>query len=115
VRPDTAPVGIELPDIRDTAEELHVCPACASTLVYPLEWAPVDMRRWRVELRCPDCEWTKAGLYEQEILDRFDQVLDAATDSLVVDLRRLQRANMEDELERFNMALGQDLILPEDF
>lgn len=109
-----APAIAPLPEVR-TADELHVCPACASELVYPVDWAPVDMLHWRVELRCPDCEWTEAGLYEQAVLDRFDQVLDAATDSLVADLHRLQRSNMEDELQRFGMALGNDLILPEDF
>lgn len=96
-------------------EDLHVCPSCASDLVYPTDWAPVDMCHWRVELRCPECEWAEAGLYEQDVLDRFDQILDAATDALVNDLQRLQRSNMEDELRRFNLALGQDLILPEDF
>jgi hypothetical protein len=95
--------------------ELHVCPECTSELVYPLEWAPVDACHWRVELRCPECEWRQSGLYEQEVLDRFDNALDAGTDTMVATLRRLQRANMETELERFNMALESDLILPEDF
>lgn len=96
-------------------EDLHICPSCDSRLVYPLDWSPVDMCHWRVELRCPECEWTEAGLYEQAALDRFDHILDSGTDSLVEDLRLLQRSNMEHELARFNMALGQDLILPEDF
>ena len=46
---------------------------------------------------------------------RFDDVLDAGTDALLEDLGRLQRANMEEELRRFNLALAGDLILPEDF
>jgi len=95
--------------------DLNICPTCASELVYPLDWAPVDMCRWRLELRCPDCESEWAGVYEQAILDRFDEILDAGTDSLLADLHRLQRSNMEEELERFNLALSDDLILPEDF
>lgn len=98
-----------------TAEDMHRCPACASNLVCPIDWAPVGMCHWRVQLRCPECEWSGTGLYGQDAVDRFDNVLDAATDSLVRDLRRLQRFNMEDELERLNVALEQDLILPEDF
>lgn len=94
---------------------LHVCPQCTSGLVYPLDWAPVDMCHWRVELRCPECEWHQVGLYEQSVLDRFDEVLDAATETMIAHLRHLQRANMEHELERFNKALDRDLILPEDF
>jgi hypothetical protein len=95
--------------------ELHVCPECTSSLVYPLDWMPMDAAHWRVSLRCPECEWSAVGVYEQSVLDRFDQVLDAGTDSLCADLRRLERSNMEDELQRFNVALGDDLILPEDF
>ncbi len=96
-------------------EELHVCPECSSGLVHPLEWMQMDSAHWRVSLRCPDCEWHAVGLYEQRVLDRFDQILDAGTDSLYADLRRLERSNMEEELHRFNAALGGDLILPEDF
>jgi hypothetical protein len=95
--------------------DLHVCPECSSELVYPLEWAPVDEVHWRVELRCPECEWRQGGLYEQAVLDRFDQELDAGTDAMVSNLRSLQRSNMESALERFNLALASDLILPEDF
>ena len=95
--------------------ELHICPQCTSNLVYPLDWTPMDAVHWRVSLRCPECEWSAVGLYEQAVLDRFDQVLDAGTHSIHADLRKLERSNMEAELERFNDALGGDLILPEDF
>lgn len=95
--------------------DLHVCPSCRSRLVYPVDWAPVDLCHWRVELRCPECEWFEAGLYEQASLDRFDAMLDSATDTMLEDLARLQRSNMEEELDRFARALASDLILPEDF
>lgn len=111
----TGPSGdAVLPDTR-SPEDLHVCPECTSTMVYPTDWVPVDLAHWRVDLRCPECEWRQAGLYEQGVLDRFDTILDAGTDSLVHDLGRLQRANMEDEVERFSLALEQNLIVPEDF
>src|SRR6266516_1435573 len=45
------------------AEGLHVCPTCASELVIPVDWAPAPSRQWRVELRCPNCEWTGGGVY----------------------------------------------------
>ena len=98
-----------------TEIELHVCPECGSHLVYPLEWSPVDNCHWRVDLRCPECEWRDAGLFEQAVLDRFDNALDEGTDTMVTNLRKLQRANMEAELKRFGLALSNDLILPEDF
>jgi hypothetical protein len=101
--------------VRRTDEDLHICPDCSSLLVYPVEWEPVDERRWRVELHCPECGLSTESTYEQSTLDRFDAILDDATESLLDDLTRLQRSNMEDEVDRFVRALQQDLVLPEDF
>ena len=98
-----------------TQDDLHVCPECASELVFPTDWAPAETRRWSVELRCPDCEWRGGGIYDQSVVDRFDEQLDLGTEALVEDLKLLARANMEDEIERFAVALQSDLILPEDF
>ena len=99
----------------NTAEALHVCPACASELVFPTDWAPADRTRWSVELRCPDCEWVGGGIYTQQVVDRFDEALDAGTEQLLDDLTTLARTNMEEQLERFTTALWADDILPEDF
>lgn len=112
---ERSPLAVSALGRTDGTVDLHVCPECSSRLVYPTDWAPVDGCHWRVELRCPECYWHQVGLYEQSVLDRFDEVLDAATDAMIADLRHLQRSNMEYELERFNLALGSDLILPEDF
>ena len=57
----------------------------------------------------------EVGFYEQAVLDRFDQVLDAGADSLRADLRKLERMNMEEELRRFSGAATGDFVLPEDF
>jgi hypothetical protein len=95
--------------------QLHVCPECRSELVYPTDWAPAATRHWHVELRCPDCEWQGQGVYSQDVVDRFDLVLDDGTEAILDDLTRLSRANMEEEIERFTDALTRDLILPEDF
>jgi hypothetical protein len=100
---------------RRSPQALHVCPACASELVYPTDWAPADRTRWSVELRCPDCEWNGAGVYAQEVVDRFDEALDGGTEQLLADLTTLTRANMEEQLQRFVDALWADDILPEDF
>lgn len=98
-----------------TETDLHVCPECQSQLVHPIQWAPVDLSRWRVELRCPDCEYRVIDIYEQRVLDRFDVLLDDATQSLLDDLARLERCNMEEELDRMVDALAHDRLLPEDF
>ena len=96
-------------------EELHLCPDCDSVLVYPTQWSEVDRMRWEVTLRCPNCEWLHTGVYDQDTVEAFDEELDRGTDNLVDDLKRLIRANMEEEIERFSKALVEDHILPEDF
>ena len=95
--------------------DLHVCPECDRDLVYPVEWEEVSPTHWEVLLRCPNCEWTELGVFDQATVDRFDEELDRGTEALVRDLKRLTRANMEDEVERFAKALAVDAILPEDF
>jgi hypothetical protein len=103
------------PEITTPAVDLHVCPECEQHLVYPVEWEEHDALRWEVELRCPNCEWGSIDLYAQDLVDRFDEELDRGTEALVRDLKRLTRANMEDEVERFARALAADALLPEDF
>jgi hypothetical protein len=109
--PVEAPSAANAPATRD----LHVCPECAQQLVYPMEWDEHDEMHWEVCLRCPNCEWSVIGVYAQDTVDRFDEELDRGTEALVRDLKRLTRANMEDEVERFALALAANAILPEDF
>src|SRR5262245_7720408 len=94
---------------------LEVCPCCDSGLVYPLDWEPADAGHWRVGLRCPDCEWLGGGVYGQDVVDAFDEVLDDGTEALLAELTLMTRANLEEEIERFADALTGNLILPEDF
>ena len=97
------------------ARGLHICPACSSGLVHPVDLAPERGRRWSVALRCPDCEWHGEGIFAQEVVDRFDEVLNVGTEQLLNDLNLLARANMEEHVDRFAAALHADQILPEDF
>ena len=95
--------------------DLHVCPECDRDLVYPMDWEEASVTHWEVVLRCPNCEWTEAGKFDQATVERFDDVLDLGTEALARDLRRLVQANMEEEATRFAAALEADAILPEDF
>lgn len=99
----------------ESAADLHVCGSCASNLVYPTEWEEAGATHWEVTLRCPNCEWAGTGIFEQDLVERFDEELDRGTEALVRDLKRLAHANMEDEIERFTTALLEDHIVPEDF
>jgi hypothetical protein len=95
--------------------ELHICAECASELVYPIEWEESGPENWRVTLRCPNCEWTVTGVFAQDLVDDFDEVLDEGTEQLVCDLKQLMHANMSEEIERFVAALEAEALLPEDF
>ena len=95
--------------------QLHVCPSCEHKLVYPVDWDEASPTHWEVELRCPSCEWTHVGTYDQDTVDLFDEELDRGTEQLMRDLKRLTRANMEEEVERFVSALNADAVWPMDF
>jgi RNase P subunit RPR2 len=94
---------------------MHACPSCSSVLVQPVNWHEQSDGSWNVELRCPECEWWGRDSYSQTEVDRYDEELDRGGQELIEDLRALTRANMEDEADRFAMALASDSILPEDF
>src|SRR3954470_7364130 len=51
------------------AEELHVCPACESSLVHPTDWDQVGDSEWNLSLRCPNCEWRGNGVFAQEAVE----------------------------------------------
>jgi predicted sugar kinase len=98
-----------------TVEGLHVCPHCASRLVSPVAWEEAGPAHWDVTLHCPNCDWLGSGVFDEELVERFDEELDRGTEALVLDLQRLMRANMEDEIDRFVAALAADQIWPMDF
>jgi hypothetical protein len=95
--------------------DMHVCAACSSDLVYPVEWEEAGRTHWEVTLRCPQCEWTATSVFDQDAVERFDEELDRGTEALVRDLKRLIQANMEEDVERFVAALEADHIVPDDF
>jgi hypothetical protein len=106
---------LSAPSAPRQVDDLSICPECDRELVYPVDWAEASMTHWEVVLRCPNCDWTETGTYDQATVDRFDEQLDLGTEALVRDLRRLVQANMEDEAQRFAAALEANAILPEDF
>ena len=96
-------------------QDLHVCVDCESELVYPVQWEESGPENWSVLLHCPNCDIYREGVFTQECVESFDEELDHGADVLARDYKRLMRANMAEEIERFAGALHSDAILPEDF
>jgi hypothetical protein len=96
-------------------QDLHLCVECDSGLVYPVQWDEAGPENWSVLLHCPNCEVFREGVFSQENVELFDEELDRGADALARDYKRLMRANMADEIERFTGALNAGAILPEDF
>jgi hypothetical protein len=95
--------------------DLHVCPECTSQLVYPTAWEEAGEERWQLLMRCPNCEWEGAGIFDRETVERLDEELDQGTHALLTDLKQLMHANMEEEIECFIAALHAGAIHPMDF
>jgi hypothetical protein len=98
-----------------TTEPLHVCFYCAGELVHPVDWSEAGAGHWRILLRCPECEATREGVFEQSAVECLDDELDRATGALLSDLQRVTHANMAEEIDLFVRALDADLIVPSDF
>lgn len=106
--------AIEAPAV-EPHQPLHVCPECDGELVYPIAWEEVGRDAWSVQLRCPECELRREGVFSQDTVDTFDEELDVGSESLTADYRRLCRSNMAEEIDRFVSALQAGALLPEDF
>jgi hypothetical protein len=114
---DDEPVAADAERAAPAAEpvDLHICPECAADLVYPVEWEEHTGDSWRLSRRCPSCEWSGTGEFDQASVDRFDDVLSEGTEALLTNLRSMVRTNMEADVERLIAAIHADLILPIDF
>lgn len=100
---------------RDDSPELHVCPSCESDLVYPVTWEERSGDAWSIERRCPNCEWSHTGEFEQDEVELFDDALNDGTEELLITLRNFARSNMEADVDRLIDAIHLDLIEPMDF
>jgi hypothetical protein len=108
-------VAIATEQEEDQQVDLHVCPECSSDLVYPVGWEERRGDSWEITLRCPNCEWWHTDEYQDEEVERFDDVLNDGTEELLATLRTFARANMEEDVERLIEAIDSGLIQPMDF
>jgi hypothetical protein len=114
---DEAPAVAPITDepAAEPHQDLHVCLECSSDLVYPVQWEESGSENWSVLLHCPNCDVYREGVFSQDTVGGFDEELDRGADTLARDYKRLMRANMSEEIERFVGALTAGAILPEDF
>jgi hypothetical protein len=110
--PATEPAG---PAKTGEQGPLHICEACSSHLVYPADWEEAGADAWEVTRVCPNCDWSDTATWSQDLLEEYDEELDRGLEELAADLKRLVRANMAEEIDRFVAALDADALLPEDF
>lgn len=95
---------------------LHVCGACASTLVQPTRWEQAgDRGHWRLWRRCPECGWQVDAVHGEREIDAYDEELDSGTQMLTAVLRQLEQENMERIAVAFAAALAADLLTADDF
>lgn len=108
-------LDVVLAEADEVPADLHVCPSCESELVYPVSWEERSGDAWKIERRCPNCEWWHVGEFSQDEVEQFDDVLNDGTEGLLVSLRDFARANMEADVERLIDAIHRDRIEPMDF
>jgi hypothetical protein len=113
------PIITEAREVEPEAElrvrRLELCGGCRGERVHPVDWIEVEDMRWQLSLRCPDCEWRQTETFDQFEVERYDDVLNDATDRLIQELDRVTRENMAEAIERFRHALDNDGITPFDF
>jgi hypothetical protein len=115
----TARRATAAPETRTATEapdrQIHLCRCCGSELVHPIDWEEITTDNWRLQLRCPNCEWIGEAVYERRVVEELDEELERGMETIVRDLRHLTHANMEEGIQRFVTALQDDLIVPFDF
>jgi hypothetical protein len=91
------------------------CIECSSNLVHAVQWEECGPENWNVKLHCPNCQVYREEVFSRQTVEAFEEELGRGADALTQDYKRLMRANMAEEIERFVRALNADAILPEDF
>ena len=94
---------------------LHQCRLCHDDYVVPVWWEAVDDERWRMLLRCAQCETYRDVVVGNDVAKAYERDLACGTAEIAASLDRIERARMLGELDVFVAALEHDLIDAADF
>jgi hypothetical protein len=93
------------------------CPDCgAKEMMQPVYWERGDKRtNWKVILYCGECLTRYKGVFDEQQIDDFDDILDANLSLLKTLSSDVEAIQMNDFMNNFVTALNAGHILPEDF
>ncbi len=102
-------------ELQKKQTELQTCPLCKSKLVYPVERFQVNDLEWKVMLLCPNCLCKRELVVDRETVRELLKNARVGREALMKELDGMQKKNMEEEADKFIIALNKDHILPIDF
>lgn len=97
------------------AEALLECGACGTPFVTPIAWWPTPGLRWRLRLRCGECQRCRVVTVDDEVAQHFDRVLDRGVAEIEAAAARADQARFRAQVEALVTALRLDLIGADDF
>jgi hypothetical protein len=96
-------------------EGLHRCRDCGRSFVCPMDWEADGEEHWMIRLRCGECGVVRELRVTNAQASEFDLELYGQTVVIRRALDRIDREQMESELDVFVAALQRDLIDAADF
>jgi hypothetical protein len=97
------------------ADEAHICPCCASDLVYPVDCRRETPATWILDLRCPNCERTRRIKLGHAGVQKMSRRHSQEARAMARQAETMKRRHFEEEAARIVEALTCGLILPMDF
>ena len=94
---------------------LHLCAFCRANFVVPVAVEEVDEARWRLLLRCGECQTYRDIVVTNDVAERYEQDLERGIAAVAAAYRRVDRERMAADVQVLIIALERDLIDASDF
>ena len=108
-------VAAAIEAVENHRPELWRCGAGRRGLVGPLGNEERGEGVYHLERICPECDHHESGTYGRVDLEEYRDALEEGAEELALTLREMERANMEDDVDRLIRAISSNLIQPIDF